>query len=250
VQLFDLQADPEEVHNLALEPQKYGDTILRMNKLLNELIAAEVGVNDGQFLKAILESQHRRPPTELAPVSPRRLTLEIRHRMRWSEVPWVGKYLPMCRRISAAVVLTLLCAAPAGAADPLASLSYLVGTWNCTYNAGTQQIKYTAAYDYVMGNNWMRERDALTGGGSDVGLTTYEPKTNTWTEVGAENGRSTTVFRAKGSDGGHRVYQSVYPNALLNLTFDRVSDTKYTLHFHGTYEGKTMTSFDVCAKQP
>ena len=155
----------------------------------------------------------------------------------------------MRRRIPAAALLALLCAMPAEAADPLASLSYLVGSWNCTYNAGTQHIKYTATYDYVMGNNWLRERDALTGGGSDIGLTTYEPKTNTWTEIVAENDRSTTVFRAKGSDGGHRVYQSVYPNALLTLAFDRVSDTKYTLHFHGTFAGKTMTSYDTCAKQ-
>ena len=155
----------------------------------------------------------------------------------------------MRRRILLAALLALLCAAPAEAADPLASLSYLVGSWNCTYNAGTQHFKYTATYDYVMGNNWVRERDAWTGGGSDAGLTTFEPKTNTWTEIVAENERSTTVFRAKGSDAGHRVYQSVYPNALLNLTFDRVSDNKYSLHFHGTYGGKTMTSYDTCAKR-
>jgi hypothetical protein len=50
VQLFDLQSDPEEMRNLALEPEKNRDTILRMNGLLNGLIAKEVGVNDGRFL--------------------------------------------------------------------------------------------------------------------------------------------------------------------------------------------------------
>jgi hypothetical protein len=154
----------------------------------------------------------------------------------------------MRRRILPAALVVLLCAVPAQASDPLASLSYLVGSWNCTFNSGAQHVKYTATYDYVMGNNWIRERDAWTGGSGDVGLTTYEPKTNTWTEIVAENERSTTVFRATGSDGGHRVYQSVYPNALLNLVFDRVSDTEYTLHFHGTYEGKAMTSYDTCDK--
>jgi hypothetical protein len=39
------------MHNLALEPEKNRDTILRMNGLLNELIAREVGVNDGRFLR-------------------------------------------------------------------------------------------------------------------------------------------------------------------------------------------------------
>src|SRR5262249_28835208 len=42
VQLFDLQSDPEEMHNLALEPEKNRDTIVRMNELLNDLIAKEI----------------------------------------------------------------------------------------------------------------------------------------------------------------------------------------------------------------
>ena len=36
VQLFDLTTDPDELHNLALEPEKYKDTILKMNSLLND----------------------------------------------------------------------------------------------------------------------------------------------------------------------------------------------------------------------
>jgi len=52
VQLFDLKADPDELHNLALERDKYKDTILRMNTLLNDLMAKEVGKNDGSFLPA------------------------------------------------------------------------------------------------------------------------------------------------------------------------------------------------------
>jgi arylsulfatase A-like enzyme len=52
VQLFDLNEDPDELNNLALEREKYKDTILRMNTLLNELMAKEVGKNDGAFLPA------------------------------------------------------------------------------------------------------------------------------------------------------------------------------------------------------
>ncbi|MBV8331979.1 MAG: sulfatase-like hydrolase/transferase [Candidatus Eremiobacteraeota bacterium] len=50
VQLFDLQSDPEEMHNLALEPERNRETILRMNGLLNDLMKKEVGANDGRFL--------------------------------------------------------------------------------------------------------------------------------------------------------------------------------------------------------
>jgi DNA-binding MarR family transcriptional regulator len=54
VQLFDLANDPEEVRNLAIEPEKNRATILQMNELLNDLIAKEVGVNDGRFLAQII----------------------------------------------------------------------------------------------------------------------------------------------------------------------------------------------------
>ncbi len=50
LELFDLQADPEERNNLALDPKRNEALILRMNALLNDLMAREVGVNDGQFL--------------------------------------------------------------------------------------------------------------------------------------------------------------------------------------------------------
>lgn len=50
VQLFDLRNDPLETSNLALDPEKNTDLILRMNALLNELMADEVGKNDGSFL--------------------------------------------------------------------------------------------------------------------------------------------------------------------------------------------------------
>jgi arylsulfatase len=50
VELFDLQADPEEMQNLALEPKKHGELLLAMNDTMNRLLTAEVGVDDGGFL--------------------------------------------------------------------------------------------------------------------------------------------------------------------------------------------------------
>jgi arylsulfatase A-like enzyme len=50
IQLFDLNNDPLEERNLAVDPEKNKDLILRMNALLNELMAKEVGTNDGSFL--------------------------------------------------------------------------------------------------------------------------------------------------------------------------------------------------------
>jgi arylsulfatase A-like enzyme len=54
VQLFDLQDDPEELHNLALEPEKNEATILRMNALLNDMMQREVGPDSLRLLERML----------------------------------------------------------------------------------------------------------------------------------------------------------------------------------------------------
>jgi len=61
IELFDLKNDPDEMENLAVEPEKHKATILRMNTLLNDLISREVGVNDGSFLPQPVRPQ---PATE------------------------------------------------------------------------------------------------------------------------------------------------------------------------------------------
>jgi arylsulfatase len=50
VELFDLERDPSEVENLALDRARNGDLLLQMNEKLNRLIDAEVGEDIGQML--------------------------------------------------------------------------------------------------------------------------------------------------------------------------------------------------------
>jgi len=50
LELYDLQADREEVVNLAYDFDRHRDLIGRMSDKLNALIAAEIGVDDGSFL--------------------------------------------------------------------------------------------------------------------------------------------------------------------------------------------------------
>lgn len=50
VELFDLQRDPHELDNLAMDRQKNGELLLAMNAKLNNLIDAEVGEDIGQML--------------------------------------------------------------------------------------------------------------------------------------------------------------------------------------------------------
>lgn len=50
LELFDLDADPDETTNLAADPASAADLILKMNARLNEILDEEVGTDDGSFL--------------------------------------------------------------------------------------------------------------------------------------------------------------------------------------------------------
>lgn len=50
VELFDLQRDPHELDNLAMDREKNGELLLAMNAKLNKLVDAEVGEDIGQML--------------------------------------------------------------------------------------------------------------------------------------------------------------------------------------------------------
>lgn len=55
IELYDLKNDPDEMKNLAADPETNKELIMEMNTLLNETIAAEIGVDDGSEFQDVLK---------------------------------------------------------------------------------------------------------------------------------------------------------------------------------------------------
>ncbi|KAB2890284.1 MAG: sulfatase-like hydrolase/transferase [Desulfobulbaceae bacterium] len=67
VELFDLNADPLEMENIAAKGKQHQDLVLAMNQKLNRLIEAEVGEDRGQMLPGGVEAGWEVTPETMAP---------------------------------------------------------------------------------------------------------------------------------------------------------------------------------------
>ncbi|PZR58313.1 MAG: hypothetical protein DLM50_04165 [Candidatus Meridianibacter frigidus] len=142
--------------------------------------------------------------------------------------------------------LVLAAALPATAA-PLAGLHYLTGTWNCTYRAGAIRMAYHATYAYDRDGHTLRQVASWAGGG-DEELLAYDAQRSGWTAIVLDDHGTATIMRAAGSDPNHIAYRSVYPDASIAETFDRISATEYRLHATVRSGGKTITNVDTCLR--
>jgi hypothetical protein len=155
----------------------------------------------------------------------------------------------MTRRIAIALVLAGTIGAGTKPADPLHAWAFMIGSWTCSYTLGKQTASYNATMSWALGGSWIRERDTWAGGGGDEGLFTYNPSKRQWTSVVIESNRVPTLFVADDTGSAHVAYRSVYPDASMIDAIDRISPTKYTVHFTQTVGGKTTHSVDVCTKR-
>jgi len=131
--------------------------------------------------------------------------------------------------------------------SPIDRLHYLVGTWNCTYRAGAVRFAYDATYAYDRDGRLLRQIASWAGGGDEEVLA-YDAHRRSWTAVVLDDQGTVTIMRAPGGDANHVAYRSVYPDASIGVTFDRISASEYTLHGSVRSGGKTVTSVDTCLR--
>ena len=154
----------------------------------------------------------------------------------------------MLRKVVSFVgAFALMAATPTRVANPLQLMNFMIGTWTCSTDFNGQKQTYKARFDYVLGNSWLRETDTWSGGG-DMGMLAYVPQSRKWREVITEPDGSITVFQAPDAGVAHIAYRSVYPDASMSDTYDRVSMRQFTIHFIQSANAKTTRTSDVCTK--
>jgi hypothetical protein len=134
-------------------------------------------------------------------------------------------------------------------AGPLQAFAFMIGSWTCSYTLGSQTSSYSATMSWALDGNWIRQRDTWAGGGGDEGLFTYNSTKHQWTSLVIESDRVPTLFVAGDTGIAHIAYRSVYPDTSMSETIDRISPTKYTVHFRQIAGAKVASSVDVCIKR-
>ena len=149
------------------------------------------------------------------------------------------------RRIALLAALVLTAASPAMAA-PIAGMHSLVGAWKCTYRAGAIRLDYAATWAYDLDGHTLRQIDSWTGGGAEELLASAAH--GGWKAVVFDDHGDTTVMLGTGSDPKHIAFHSVYPDASIAETFDRISTTAYALHATVRSGATTTVSVDTCLR--
>jgi hypothetical protein len=109
------------------------------------------------------------------------------------------------------------------------------------------RMAYDATYAYERDGHALREIASWAGGGDEEVLAS-DPRRPGWTAVVLDDQGTATIMRGTGSDPNHIAYRSVYPDASIAVTFDRISATEYTLHGTVRSGGKTISSVDTCVR--
>ena len=169
--------------------------------------------------------------------------------------------------LSAAVAASIFAAsawadAPTAAQQKIASMQYLVGTWNCAHTVGNFSGTYTTTYSKVVGDLWLKQTYDFPPEQMSAGpvhaeyFMGYDERRQGWVRFGVmSNGQYFAIRMTDAGEGGWAwKYVSFFgtrnpetPGA--DATFTRKSDSEYVVD-GPSYEqnGTRVTEHHVCKK--
>jgi hypothetical protein len=153
-----------------------------------------------------------------------------------------------------ALSATLLTSPAFAAASPpnapeMKKLDYIIGTWNCTWTAGTDSGAVISTFTSVMNGAWLQETEAVQMGSGEPQVTTmhftgYDPRERTWMHLGPNADGTYEVARSADLN----VWHNVLPVAGGDAAFQRISDREFSLSEPFQSNGQTLTYLETCKK--
>jgi len=152
----------------------------------------------------------------------------------------------------------------ATAKEKIASVQYLLGTWQCTHTVGAFSGKYTTTYANALGNLWLRQTydfpPAQTAGRNEPAaqaecLMGFDERRQAWVRFFAMSNGQYFPIRMTDADGGWSwKYVSFFKTrnpetADADATLTKKSDSEDTID-GPSYEqsGTRVTEHHVCKK--
>lgn len=150
------------------------------------------------------------------------------------------------------------------AAREMASVNYLIGTWNCAHTVGTFSGRYSTTYSKALGDLWLRETwdfPAQTSAGrNDAAVTAealmgYDEGRQAWIRFFANSlGQHFEIRMTDTSNGWSFKYVSFFPRtrpeaADPDAIFTKKSDTEYAIDGPSyPQDGTRVTEHHTCHK--
>ena len=151
----------------------------------------------------------------------------------------------------------------ATAEEKLASVEYLVGSWNCDHTVGTFSGKYTTTYAKALGGRWLKQTyDFPPGQGqrNEPAITAetlmgYDERRQAWVRFFANSlGQYFAIRMTDSGNGWAWKYVSFFPRtkpetAEADATLSKKSDSEYVID-GPSYElnGTRVTEHHSCRK--
>ena len=174
-----------------------------------------------------------------------------------------------CRALGCLLLASL--AAPAQAEDDgairsqLASRSFLLGTWHCTFTVGTESGEYTTVWSSILDGLWLKQtwdqpkQPGTTFAFQAEFLVGYDERRREWIRFGALS--TGQYFAIRMADTGTRGWRWTYvsffgrrqqlPASGYDAIFTRKNDGLYTVDgpTYPNQSGATVTEHHVCRKE-